>query len=83
MDINSFLGYIFSIVEFLNFWRSKELSFCKQFRAVSYEKQETICVLEKKLVRNVSLTKEVLGIVLFYFHLFPMSYNLKVNCAHV
>ena len=47
MDINSFLGYIFSIVEFLNFWRSKELNFCKQFRAVSYEKQETICVLEK------------------------------------
>ena len=47
MDINSFLGYIFSIVEFLNLWRSEELSFCKQFRAVSYEKQETICVLEK------------------------------------
>ena len=37
----------------------------------------------KNLVRNVSSTKEVLGIVLFYFHLFPMSYNIKVNCAHV
>ena len=77
MDINSFLGYIFSKVEFLNFWRSKELSFCKQF-----ETRNNMCT-GKKLVRNVSLTKEVLGIVLFYFHLFPMSYNLKVNCAHV
>ena len=77
MDINSFLGYIFSIVEFLNFWRSKELSFSKQFRAVSYEKQETISVLEK------IGKKCFFDIVLFYFHLFPMSYNLKVNCAHV